>query len=523
MKIATVAQMRAMDQRAIEDFGIPETLLMENAGLAAYRVLRDRFPVAGRRILVLCGSGNNGGDGLVVARKIFSDGGRPQVLLLGDATRYRGAAAVNWEIIQRLGIDTAPYSTPAALDGLIKTCDLVVDAILGTGLSKPVRGDYADVIENVNASHRPVVSLDIPSGIHGDTGQVMGTAIRADLTVTFGLPKVGNLLYPGYHYGGKLYTTHIGFPPRLTRTDELAIAINRPPRIPKRSPWGHKGSFGDALFIAGAADYYGAPYLASMAFLKAGGGYARLAAPAAIVPTIAARGPEIVFLPQVETDAGSIALSNHDQLAVVAGTRDMVIVGPGLSLNEETARLVRQLAATIPVPLVIDGDGLTAISPSAEMVCNRSADTVLTPHLGEMARLTGLSRETIQNDPVGTLQKTAGRLQAIIVLKGAHTLIGFPDQRVYINTTGNHAMATAGAGDVLTGVIAAMVGAGLPVDKAVCKGVALHGAAGDLAADAIGADGVTADDILRFLPEAVRRDRLAQNDETLCSNVITIV
>ena len=523
MKIATVAQMRAMDQRAIEDFGIPETLLMENAGLAAYRVLQDRFPVAGRRILVLCGSGNNGGDGLVVARKIFSDGGRPQVLLLGDATRYRGAAAVNWEIIQRLGIDTTPYSTPEALDDLINTCDLVVDAILGTGLSKPVRGHYADVIESVNASHLPVVSLDIPSGIHGDTGQIMGAAIRADLTVTFGLPKVGNLLYPGYQYGGKLFTTHIGFPPRLTRTDDLAVAINRPPRIPERSPWGHKGSFGDALFIAGAADYYGAPYLASMAFLKAGGGYARLAAPAAIVPTIAARGPEIVFLPQKETDAGSIALSNHDQLAAVACTRDMVIVGPGLSLNAETARLVRQLAATVPVPLLIDGDGLTAISPSAEMVCTRSADTVLTPHLGEMARLTGLSREAIQDDPIGTLQKTTARLQAIIVLKGAHTLIGFPDQRVYINTTGNHGMATAGAGDVLTGAIAAMVGAGLPVGKAVCKGVALHGAAGDLAADAIGADGVTADDILRFLPEAVRRDRLAQNDETLCSNVLTIV
>ena len=309
----------------------------------------------------------------------------------------------------------------------------------------------------------------------------------------------------------------------MTRADDLAIAINRPPRIPERSPWGHKGSFGDALFIAGAADYYGAPYLASMAFLKAGGGYARLAAPAAIVPTIAARGPEIVFLPQEGTAAGSIALSNHDQLADVAGTRDMVVIGPGLSLNEETAQLVRQLAATVPVPLLIDGDGLTAISPSADSVCNRSADTVLTPHLGEMERLTGLSREAIQDDPVGILQKTAGRLQAIIVLKGAHSLIGFPDQRVYVNTTGNHAMATAGAGDVLTGAIAAMVGAGLPVDKAVCKGVALHGAAGDLAADAIGADGVTADDILRYLPEAVRRDRLARDDETLCPDILTIV
>jgi ADP-dependent NAD(P)H-hydrate dehydratase / NAD(P)H-hydrate epimerase len=522
MKIATVAQMRAMDQQAIQDFGIPETLLMENAGLAAYRVLRDRFPIVGRRILVLCGSGNNGGDGLVVARKIKADGGHPQVLLLGDATRYEGAAAVNWEIIQQLGIDILPYSNTAAVDDLVRTSDLIVDGILGTGLSKPVRGHYADVIERVNASRRPVVSLDIPSGIHGDTGQVMGTAIHADLTVTFGLPKVGNLLYPGYQYGGRLYTTHIGFPPRLTRAKDLVIAINLPPHLPERSPWGHKSSFGDALFIAGAAAYFGAPYLASMAFLKAGGGYARLAAPAAIVPTIAVRGPEIVFLPQAETDAGSIALSNHDQLAAVADSRDMVVIGPGLSLNEETARLVRKLAGTVPVPLLIDGDGLTAICQSADILRNRPGDTVLTPHLGEMARLTGLSREAIQDDPVGILQKTTARLQATIVLKGAHSLIGFPDQRVYVNTTGNHAMATAGAGDVLTGAIAAMVGAGLPLDRAVCKGVALHGAAGDLAAEAIGADGVTADDILRYLPEAVRRDRL-QDDETLCPKVLTIV
>ncbi len=507
MKIATVSQMRAMDQSAIEDFGIPATLLMENAGLAAYRVLRDRFPVPGRRILVLCGSGNNGGDGLVVARKILSDGGVPQVFLLGDPTRYRGAAALNWEMVGRLGIDAVQGASPADLGDLLAGCHLVVDAILGTGLSKPVRGPYADLIERVNASGRPVLSLDIPSGIHGDTGQVMGTAIRAEATVTFGLPKIGNLLYPGYHYGGDLYTTHIGFPPDLTRAAHLTVALNRPAALPQRSPWGHKGSFGDALFVCGAAGYYGAPYLAAMAHLKAGGGYARLAAPAPIVPTLAGLGPELVFLPQTANADGSLALSTYDDLLAAARERDMVVIGPGVSLDEETGRLVRRLVQAVPVPVLIDGDGITAVSAATEVLEQRTAGTVLTPHPGEMARLTGLSLDTIQGDPIGILQQTASRLKAVIVLKGAHALIGLPDQRVFINTTGNHAMATAGSGDVLTGTIAAMVGAGLPLDAAVCRGVALHGAAGDIAAEAIGADGVTARDVLAHLPQALRRTR----------------
>lgn len=523
MKIATVAQMRAMDQSAIQDCGIPETLLMENAGLAAYGVLRDRFPVPQRQALVLCGSGNNGGDALVVARKILSDGGRPRVFLLGDPDRYRGAAALNWELVQRLGIDSVKEGSMAALEDLLAACDFVVDGILGTGLSKPVAGRFAEAIERVNCSRRPVISLDIPSGIHGDSGRIMGTAIRADLTVTFGLPKVGNLLYPGYHYGGTLYTTHIGFPPALTRADHLTIALNTPARLPDRTPWGHKGTFGDVLFIAGGAGYYGAPYLAAMAFLKAGGGYSRLAAPSAIVPTLAALGPEMVFLPQAETDAGSLALANYDQLLEAARSRDMVVLGPGLSLHEETARLARRLAESITAPLLIDGDGISAISPSAERLRGRPGPTVLTPHPGEMARLTGLSRETIQDDPVGILQQTAARLGAIIVLKGAHSLIGFPDQRVCVNLTGNHAMATAGSGDVLTGTIAAMVGAGLPLETAVCKGVALHGRAGDIAAQAMGADGVTARDILDHLPEAVRRDRRGGDPSSPPSGLVPVV
>jgi hydroxyethylthiazole kinase-like uncharacterized protein yjeF len=364
MRVCTVQQMRDMDQAAIGTYGIPEVILMENAGLAAYRVLRERYGDPGGRSLICCGAGNNGGDGFVVARKILSDGGHPVVLLLGDPSRYRGAARSNFEMLDRLGTEVAAFQDRAQVRALVDSADLIVDAIFGTGLSKPVGGHYAEVIEMINASGKPVLSLDIPSGISGDSGRVLGVAVRADATVTFGLPKVGNLLYPGSAYGGECFVSRISFPPALTRAPALTIAVNQPPPLPPRNPAGHKGSFGDVLFIAGAAGYYGAPYLAAMAFLKAGGGYSRLAAPASIVPVIAARGSEIVFHPQAETEAGSLAYSNRDALEARIRQADMLVMGPGLSLDEETARLVGELTETTTIPLLLDGDALTILSAS---------------------------------------------------------------------------------------------------------------------------------------------------------------
>ncbi|MDJ0883526.1 MAG: NAD(P)H-hydrate dehydratase [Desulfobacterales bacterium] len=507
MRVSTVQQMRAMDQSAIEQYAIPELVLMENAGLAAYRVLTDRWGARGRRILVCCGAGNNGGDGFVVARKILADGGQPVVLLLGDPSRYRGAARTNHDILDRIGTKVAPFEDLPQTRVLIDSCDLIVDAIFGTGLSKPVRGHYAEVIEMINAAKKPVLSLDIPSGINGDSGQIMGVAVRADATVTFGLPKVGNLLYPGAQHSGACYVTRISFPPALTRAPDLSIAVNHPPPLPARDPAGHKGTFGDVLFIAGASGYYGAPYLAAMAFLKAGGGYSRLAAPASVVPVIAARGSEIVFHPQAETPAGSLAYSNKADLLARIQKADMLVMGPGLSLDDETSRLVCELTEAADLPLLLDGDALTMLSRSPDRLTKRKARTVLTPHLGEMARLSNASIEDLKRDPVGHLQAATRRYRSAIVLKGAASMIGFPDGRILINRSGCDGMATAGAGDVLTGTIAAMYGLGLPFEAAVAKGVFVHGLAGELAAKADGADGVTAGTILAALPQAVGRDR----------------
>jgi NAD(P)H-hydrate epimerase len=507
MQIATVEQMRAMDRAAVDRFGITELQLMENAGLAAFRVLAERWGVWGKRYLVLCGPGNNGGDGFVVARKILADGGDPVVALLGEPSRYQGAAAANLEIVKRTEIPLTVIEDAEALKPILCGCHGVVDALLGTGLSKPVTGLFADVIETVNATGLPVLSLDIPSGVNGDSGQVLGTAIRAHLTVTFGLPKPGNLLYPGCAHGGELFVSRISFPPELTAACELQLAVNTPPPLPPRDPAGYKGSFGDALFIAGSEGYYGAPVLAATAMLKAGGGYSRLAAPAPVVPHLAAPGSELVFLPQAATEAGSIARSNLEALMAASVGCDITVLGPGISLDRETGMLVRELAARIHAPLVLDGDALTAVSQEPAILARRPGPTVLTPHLGEMARLTGKEKAAVLADPVGIARKAAADFKAVVVLKGAHSLVALPDGRVFVNLTGNHGMATAGAGDVLTGAVAAMFGLGLALEPAVCLAVFLHGLAGDLAAEAIGPDGVTAGEILAHLPAAVRAHR----------------
>jgi NAD(P)H-hydrate epimerase len=507
MKVSRVNEMREMDRRAIDAFGIPEAILMENAGHAAFQWLAGQFGIRERRTLILCGGGNNGGDGLVVARKVHSAGGAVEVILLSSPEKYAGAAAMNWESVRKLGLPARDLASISSLARSLETADQVVDAIFGTGLDRTVEGRYREAIEAVNAAGKPVLSLDIPSGVHGDTGQIMGVAMKAKATVTFGLPKIGNLLYPGAARGGKLGVTHISFPPRIYDAEELKLRINHPPALPPRDPDGHKGGFGDVLFIAGSGSYYGAPYLSAMAFLKSGGGYARLAAPRSIIPVIGGMGPEMVFVPQSETPGGAIAAQNLERLLDMASRADFVVMGPGLSLDEETQGLVRELVPEIPRPLLLDGDAIAAVSNHPELLKNREAETILTPHPGEMSRLAGKPVEAVVSDRIGVLTETARSLNAIIVLKGAHSQIGDPEGRVAFNLSGNSGMGTAGSGDVLAGTVAGMAGLGMTPAEAVEKGVFLHGLAGDLAAESLGPDGMTARDVLESLPGALRLAR----------------
>ncbi len=512
MKVATVEEMRELDRRAITQYGIPDHVLMENAGEAAYYVILREFGIRDREFAVICGLGNNGGDGFVVARKIHSSGGRARVLVLGDPEKYGDTSRTHFEMLVKSGVPISEQPSVDEVAEAIEECDAVVDAIFGTGITRDVEGRYREIIERINLSEKTVFSIDIPSGVDGNNGMVRGAAVRADATVTFGLPKRGNLLYPGAELGGNLFVTHISFPPQLQADEEIMAAINEPPPLPRRSEYGHKGSYGDALFIAGAAGYIGAPAFAALSMLKAGGGYARLAAPRSVIPAIAALAGEVVFAPQQETSGGSLASSAADDLLQLSREVDFAVIGPGLSLAEETQKLVRELALKIEKPLLIDGDGLTAVSADPATVRKRKGATVLTPHVGEMSRISGTSIEEILDDPFGAVQTVARDIGAIVVLKGAHSLIGLPDGRVWINTSGNSGMASAGSGDVLTGTIAAMHGLGLPLEGAVRAGVFLHGLAGDVAARDVGPDGITARDILESLPEATRsyRDEYAE-------------
>ncbi len=511
MKISRVSEMRALDRAATEQFGIMEELLMENAGEALYFVILKEFGVQGKKFVVLCGIGNNGGDGFVVARKIHSNGGAVKVFVLGDQDKFKGAAKVNLDIVSRLPIEMRQAKSAELIKMDAKDCDVIVDAIFGTGLTRDVGGLYRDVIELVNGSGKRVFSADIPSGVQGDTGKVKGVAVRADYTVAFGLPKLGNILFPGYDLCGRLYVTYISFPPSMYETDSMKVEINCPPKLPPRDQNGHKGNFGEVLFVAGASCYFGAPYFAALSFMKAGGGYSRLAAPESMTPFIANKGSEIVVVPQKETASGGISLENKGALLELADKMDMVVLGPGLSMEEETQQLARELAREINKPLLVDGDGITALCRDLQIIKQRKAQTVLTPHLGEMSRITGMTVSEIDTNKIDILQRTAKELHATIVLKGAHSLIGYPDERVFINMSGNPGMATAGSGDVLTGTIGAMIGLGLSVWDGARKGVFIHGLSGDLAAADKGEDGITAQDILDYLPRAVRMDRQGLN------------
>ncbi|MBS3772112.1 MAG: NAD(P)H-hydrate dehydratase [Bacteroidales bacterium] len=507
MKICSINQMRDLDRRAMEEYGIVQELLMENAGQAAYFTILKEFGIERKHFVVFCGSGNNGGDGLVVARKLHSNGAEVTVIMLGDRSKFKGAAKQNLDIAEKLQIRIIEWKDASEAKRSVQNADALIDAIFGTGIDREVEGKYRDAIELINSAKKTVFSIDIPSGVNGDTGQVMGTAVNADHTTTFGLPKAGNLLYPGFERGGKLYVTHISFPPDLYDSEEIKMATNDPQPLPPRGRDTHKGDYGKVLFIAGSSNYLGAPYFSAFSFLKAGGGLSFLATPESISEFIGNKGSEIIFVPQKGTESGSISKGNKEQLLEFAETTDMVVIGPGLSLNEETQQLVRELVSEIKKPVLIDGDGITAVAQDTECIKKRQAPTLLTPHPGEMARLTKNSISAILKNKIYVVQNTAQELNATIVLKGAHSLIGYPDKRVFINLSGNPGMATAGSGDVLTGTIAAMAGFGFSLDNAARMGVFMHGFAGDIAAVETGEDGLLADDIMNKLPAAMKAFR----------------
>ncbi len=503
-----------------DDYGVDQMVLMENAAIAAREAIERNWEITGQSVLIVCGTGSNGGDGFALARHLHSRGSEVEVVVAGDADRISGGALTHYNTIKQLPISILHLNSSSDMDILSRLesspYDLIVDALLGTGLSRSIEGRMAELITGINALDVPVLSLDIPSGIDSDTGDIHGLAVRADATVSFGLLKRGNLLYPGYDLGGDLYFSNISFPPEITQDESIVLSINIPPPLRKRNPVGHKGSFGKVLIIGGSPDFCGAPALAAGAALRTGSGYVHMAVPEIIAPRIVSLVPEAVFLAM---DGNDFLSGEHGtEILEQAAISDTIVLGPGLSTNPDSIDLARSIIPDIEAPLILDGDALTALAGQEELCRARQYPTILTPHPGEMARLLESSIREVEIRRIETAIKAAEKYTAIIVLKGAHSIIADPSGKAWMNLTGNSGMGTAGSGDVLAGIIGSLIaGGGMPLD-AVMQGVYLHGLAGDLAARSKGEACMLAGDIIEFLPEAFRR---ASADDGVYSKKIT--
>jgi NAD(P)H-hydrate epimerase len=531
MKIVSAAEMREIDRATSEHFGVPSITLMENAGSAVARFILSDYPQA-ERVGILCGKGNNGGDGFVVARKLVEAGRSVRVLLLCDPEELRGDAAVMFQNmkqkLQPLKIAPLVVREVSGLDSLdaaeIFAADVIVDAILGTGFRPPISPLCAAAVGKMNAASAPIVAVDIPSGTDADAMQAQTATsssdkARADAIVTFTAPRPAHV-FAGLTSGPTVIAP-IGSPPEAI-VSKLGLHLSTPPDfaplLAPRARDGNKGSYGHVLVIGGSLGKAGAAAMAGFSALRAGAGLSTVAAPKSVLATVASFHPEVMTEPLAETEQGTISLRAPGPGLDSLLERKTLAIGPGISRNSETAEFVRAIVkrgdTSSVVNVVVDADALNAFEGSASQLNGRGRTLVITPHPGEMSRLTGLSIAEIQANRLEVARNFAREHDVIVVLKGHHTLIAAPDGTVWVNPTGNPGMATGGTGDVLTGMVAGLV-AQHPQHalEATALAVYLHGLAGDLANESVGENSLVATDLVRFLPQAFAQMRNRKSEE----------
>ena len=512
MKIVTAHTMQELDRQAIETHGIPGLDLMECAGRGCAEHIMAAYGIRqGKRAVILAGRGNNGGDGYVIARHLLERGWQVQVLVLATRSEISGDARTNLDLLADDILSFCPHegnlSEKHADD--LRQADVVVDALLGTGLRNDLQGTYLEAVALINAAPGKVVAVDIPSGIHGTTGRILGKAVRADMTVTFGMAKLGHVLYPAADLVGRLVIVDIGIPPQLMDTapgyaflDERSMA----PLVKRRDRQAHKGVFGHCLIVAGSTGKTGAAALAANSAVRTGAGLVTLAVPESLNPILEIKTTEAMTLPL--PDAGSGFLTTQ-AIAVIEKTlpgKAAVAVGPGIDRRPASVTVVHSMVESIDLPMVIDADGLNALAEDSSVLHRRkSSNIVLTPHPGEMSRLLGSVIPDVAAIRVSVAQEFARSFGVYVVLKGARTIIAAPDGTAAINGSGNPGMATGGMGDVLTGIITALLGQGYGTWDACCLGVYLHGLAGDLVAMEQGEIGMNATDLVERIPLALNR------------------
>lgn len=519
MKILTSKQMKEIDRRAIEELGIIGPILMENAGLQIVFEIRDRFEnLQEENIVVVAGKGNNGGDGLVIARHLHNQGCRVRVLLLSKMDGLKGDAALNAGIAVKTGVPVTEVTSIQQWKraGRILSCSsLLVDAVFGTGLTKPAEGLYKTVIEDINASRAFVVAVDIPSGLSSDTYRLIGPSVRADLTITLAAPKVAHLFPPAEERMGEVVVADIGIPPFLLAASELKLELvledSVAPVFYKRKRDTHKGTYGHLLVLSGSSGKTGAAVLAGKAALKTGAGLVTVGTPESCLPQIARRMAELMTEPLPETSAKTLSIDALDGSLDLLQQKSGLLIGPGISTHESTARFVFSLLPRVRVPMVLDADALNILSSNLEVLKRLKSPAVLTPHPGEFARLMGCSVKEVLEKRLEMAPQFARQYGVYVVLKGYRTLTAAPDGSVYVNPTGNPGMATAGAGDVLSGILASLIIQGDKILRSILAAVYLHGLGGDIAAQKLGEKSVTAGDIIHFIGSAARK--LARAEE----------
>jgi hydroxyethylthiazole kinase-like uncharacterized protein yjeF len=508
MKILSPERMKQYDDYAINTWGIPSAVLMENAGRSTYRLLKEEYLKGKKRLAICCGRGNNGGDGFVVARYAARDGFETTVFLTCEPGELKGDAALNMKLYHTLGGQMVAVQKSDDIKQGLKEAGVVVDALFGTGLSKEVQGLEKAVIEEMNRSGRPIVAVDIPSGLDASRGVPVGTAVKAASTYTYGYAKIGQVLYPGAAYVGELTVVDISLPPAAEKelgTDgEVVDGDILRSFLKRRSPWAHKGSFGHALVISGSTGKTGAAAMTSSAALKIGAGLVTLAIPRSLNDIMEVKLTEVMTYPVEDHGKGYLTQDAFDEIAAFADDKDVIVIGPGLSTAEETMALVRKLYIELDKPFIVDADGITSFQGHEHLIRKKEGRAVFTPHPGELGRLLGMSPAEINADRWGIGHRFVEAHKINLVLKGARTTTFGDDGSVFINPTGNASLAKGGSGDILTGFIGGLVSQGYTLLEAALLGVYLHGYIADSWVAKKSDMDLIAGDLLNGLGEALR-------------------
>lgn len=507
MRLVTNEEMKKIDMWSIKTLGMPGCVLMENAGRGCVNVVEEYFDPENIAVLIVCGKGNNGGDGFVIARHLQNRGSFVKVILTGRGKSLKGDALLNYKLARHAKIEIHETVDIARIKRILNSFnpDIIVDAIFGTGFEGPTKGMYTRLINMINNTEKFVLSVDIPSGIHGNDGQFSKTCIIADATATMCLPKRGNYLYPGRELCGDLYIVDIGVPyklindgfPQVIEFDDIYHLM------PPRPPDGNKGTFGNVLIIAGARGFSGAAAMAAISALKVGAGLVRLAAPKSIMDGLAAKHLEIVKVPLSETKDQTISPEAVNDLLPHLEKADVVVIGPGITTNPETAKFLFSFLPKITVPLVIDADAINIISKNVKSFKKLNAPFILTPHPGELSRLTKLTPQEINSKRIDLAPLLAKKFSGVLVLKGAPTIIASSSKEIYVNPTGNSGLASAGSGDVLVGMISGFLAQNLSLTGASALGVFLHGLCADLAMERNNEYSLTAEDLIEHIPASI--------------------